>query len=166
MHSLRSLFRNTKKENLGFHTRRRLFLVTGSKGSPLELKKQLASIYPITESIIGTGSAKSIKALNRRTFWRETGILQQHDPRHVDVIVESLGLENGNTVQTRIIDDAIDENPVQWDPDQISKCRSHVARFLFLIQNRANITFAVSELCQKMSDPVQHSFAKLKRLVR
>ena len=43
-----------------------------------------------------------MKALNRRT---ETGILHRHDPRHVDVLFESLGLENGNTVQTPTIDD-------------------------------------------------------------
>ena len=59
-----------------------------------------------------------------------------------------------------------DENPVQLDPELISQYRSHVARCLFLSQDRADMTFAVNELCQKMSDPTQHSFAKLKRLVR
>ena len=42
----------------------------------------------------------------------ETGILHQHDPRHVDVLVESLGLENGNTVKTPSVGDVKDENPV------------------------------------------------------
>ena len=69
-------------------------------------------------------------------------------------------------MQTPIIDDAIDENPVQLDPDRISKYRSHVARCLFLSQDRADITFAVNGLCQKMSDPTRHNFAKVKRLVR
>ena len=55
---------------------------------------------------------------------------------------------------------------MQLDPEQVTKYRSHVARCLFLSQDRADITFAVNELCQKMSDPTQHSFAKLKRLVR
>ena len=69
------------------------FVVTGSKGSLLELKKRLETVYPIKASIIGAGSAKSIKALNWRTCWRETGILYEHDPGHVDVLVESLGRE-------------------------------------------------------------------------
>ena len=48
------------------------FVVTGSNGSLLELMKQLVSVvYPIKASIIGAGSAKSIKALNRRMCWRE-----------------------------------------------------------------------------------------------
>ena len=51
------------------------------------------------------------------------------------------------------------------DPEQIGWYESHVARCLFLSQDRADMTFAVNQLCQKMSDPTQHSFF-LKRLVR
>ena len=91
--SSRSLFHNKKKAWL---THGHDFVVTGSKRSPLELKKQLESVYPIKATVIGAGSAKRIKALNRRTRWGETGILYQHDPRHVDILIESLGLENGN----------------------------------------------------------------------
>ena len=43
--------------------------------------------------------------------------------------------------------------------------RSRVARCLFFSQDRADVTFAVKELCQRMADPSQHSFTKLKRLV-
>ena len=93
-------------------------------------------------------------------------MLYQHDPRHVDVLVESLGLENGNTVQTPIIDDAKDENPVRLVSELISKYRSHVGRCLFLSQDRADIAFAVNELCPRKSDPSQHSFSEWKRLVR
>ena len=45
------------------------------------------------------------------------------------------------------------------------KDRFHVARCLLLSQDRADRTCAVDELCQRMSDPSQHSFSKLKRLV-
>ena len=72
-----------------------------------------------------------------------------HDLRHADVPVVSLGLESANTVQTPIVVDVKDENPVCSDPEQISKCRSHVARCLFLSQDRADTTFAVNELCQR-----------------
>ena len=72
--------------------------------------------------------------MGTRTFY-------QHDPRHVDVLVESLVLGNGNTVQTPIVDDVQDDNPVLLD-------RSHVARCLFFIQDRADMTFAVNGECQ------------------
>ena len=130
-------------------------MVAGSKESLLELKKQLESVCPIKASIIGAGSAKSIKALSRRICWGETGILHQHDPQHTGFLIESLGLENRNTVQTRKVDDVNDENPAQLDPEQISWYGSHVARCLFLSQERGDMTFAVNQLCQKMSDPTQ-----------
>ena len=80
-------------------------MVTGTKESLLEHKKQLDSVYPIKAGIIGAGSTRSIKAPNRRICWGETGIVYQHAPRHVDVLAESLGRESGNTVQTPIVDD-------------------------------------------------------------
>ena len=55
---------------------------------------------------------------------------------------------------------------MRLDPDQASEYRSHVARCLFLSQDRADTTFAVNELCQSMSDPSHQSFTKLKRLVQ
>ena len=116
-------------------------------------------MYPINASIIGAGSTRSMQALNRRICLEETGISYQHDSRHVDILVESLGLENGNTVQTPMIDDVKDENPVWLDSEQISKYRSHVARCFLSSQNRADITFAVNELCQRMSDPSQNNTA-------
>ena len=96
-----------EKENFRFDTRRR-FCGDRNEGSPLELKKQLESLYPIKARTIGAGSTKSIKALNRRRCWAETGILYQYDPRHVDVLVESLELETGNTVQTLVTKDVKD----------------------------------------------------------
>ena len=141
-------------------------MVTGSKSSLWEPKKQMESVYPIKASIIGASSTESINALNRRICWGETMILYQHDPRHLDVLVESLGLENGNTVQTTKIDDVKDENLLWLDSEQISKYKYHVARCLFLSQDRADRTFATNELCQIMSDPSQHSFTAVKWLVR
>ena len=44
--------------------------------------------------------------------------MYQHDPRHVDVFVESLGLEKENALQTPIVDDVKDENPARLDADQ------------------------------------------------
>ena len=71
------------------------------------------------------------------------------------------GFKNGNTVQTPTIDDVKVENPVWSGSEQIRKYRSLVARCLFVSQ--ADRTFAVNELCQRMSDPSQHSFSTLKR---
>ena len=58
------------------------------------------------------------------------------------------------------------EESEPWSQIQHHKCRSQVARCFFLGQDRADITFIVNEMCQRMSSPTQQSLAKLKRLVR
>ena len=77
------------------------------------------------------------------------------------VFVEDLGLEHGNSVQTPA---TLDAEPL--DQVQHGKYRWQVARCLFLSQDRADMTFIVNELSQRMSNPTQQRFAKLKRLVR
>ena len=47
------------------------FVVTGSMESLLALKTQLECENPSKASILGAGSAKSIKARNRRICWRD-----------------------------------------------------------------------------------------------
>ena len=79
--SSRHLLHNKKRKTSGL-THGDDVVVTGTKRSLLELKKQLESVYPIKASIIGAGSTKSIKALNRRVCWGERGMLHQHGPRH------------------------------------------------------------------------------------
>ena len=76
------------------------FVLTGPTKRLTEFENEMKSVYPIKAEIISFGSSKSIKTLNRRLHWGEEGIVYQHDPRHIDVLVKELGLENGNTVQT------------------------------------------------------------------
>ena len=132
----------------------------------MEVERKMTSVYPIKAKVISYGSSKSIKTLNRRLHWGEKGIVYQHDPRHVDVLVKDLGLEHGNSVQTPAAPDAMEEEESELlSQDQHHRYRSLVARCLFLSQDRADITFNVNELCQKMSNPNQQSLAR-KRLAR
>ena len=73
----------------------------------MEFENKMTSVYPIKAKIIGHGSSKSIKTLNRRLHWGQEGIVYQHDPRHVDVLVEDFGLEHGNSVQTPAAPDQV-----------------------------------------------------------
>ena len=143
------------------------FVITGPTKRLMEFNKEMKKVYPTQEKIISFGSPESIKTLNRRLHWGKEGIVNQHDPRHVDVLVKELGLENGNTVQTPAAPMAAEEEESELlDQVQYHRYRSQVARCLFLIQDRADITFIENELCQTMSNPTQLSLAKLKRLTR
>ena len=100
-----------------------------------------------------------MKALNRRLSCRETGVVYQHDPRHVDVLVKGLRVEHGNSVQTPAVHGVTDEGPEPADQMPPSKNRSQVARCFFLSQNRADITFVVNVMT------AHEDISKLKRPV-
>ena len=85
------------------------FVLTGPTEKLIEIERKMTNVYPIKAKIISYGSSKSIKTLNRRLHWGERGIIYQHDPRHVDVLVKDLGLEHGNSVQAPAAPDAIEE---------------------------------------------------------
>ena len=85
------------------------FVLTGPTERLTELENKMMCVYPIKAQIISYGSSESIKTLNRRLHWGRRGIVYQHDPRHVDVLVKDLGLEHGNSVQTPATHDATEE---------------------------------------------------------
>ena len=64
--------------------------------------------------------------------------MYQHDPRHVDVLVKDLGLEQGNYVQTPATHDVIEEEPEPLDQVQQSNSRLQVCK-MFVAQSRSNI---------------------------
>ena len=76
------------------------FVLTGPTKKLMEFERKMTNVYPIKAKVIGCGSPKSIKTMNRRLHWGKRGIVYQHDPRHADVLVKDLGLEHGNSVQT------------------------------------------------------------------
>ena len=129
------------------------FVVAGWTERLTEFKNKVTGVYPIKANIIRFGSSESIKALNRRFHWGQRGIVCQLYPRHVDVLVKDLGLDQGNSVQTSAAHGLTEEEPAPLDQVQHSKYRSQVARCWFLSQDRADRTFIVNELCQRMSNP-------------
>ena len=52
------------------------------------------------------------------------------------------------------------------EPIASQRIQIPVVRCLFLSEDRADVTFAVNELCRRMSDASVHCFTKFKRLVR
>ena len=99
----------------------------------------------------------------RRLHWGEaTNILSARSQTRRRAR-EGLGLEHGNSVQTPATPDVMEEEESEVQHQQY---RSQVVRCLFLSQDRADISFIVNELCQKMSSPNQRSLAQLKRLAR
>ena len=79
--------------------------------------------------------------------------MSQHDPRHVDVLAQEHGLENGNTVQSTALHETMIDETETLDVTRTNRYRSEVARCSFLSEDRGEIMFTVKELRQSMSDP-------------
>ena len=106
--SSKNLFRH-KDDGISGLTHGDDFVLTGPTKRLMEFENKMTSVYPIKAKIIGHGSSKSIKTLDRRLHWGQKGIVYQYDPRYVDVLVKDLGLEHGNSVQTPAAPDAAEE---------------------------------------------------------
>ena len=70
-------------------------------------------VYPIKAKLISYGSTECVKALNRSWHQGKRGIV--HHPRHVDVLVKDLGLEQGNSVQPPAMHDVTEGEPEPLD---------------------------------------------------
>ena len=120
------------------------FVLTGPTKKLVEFWRTMTSVYSIKAKIISYESPKNIKTLNRRSHWGKRGIVCQHDPSHVDVLVKDFGLEHGNSVQTPATPDVMEESEPSSQV-QHQQYRSQVARCLSLSQDMAHITFIMND---------------------
>ena len=91
------------------------------------------------------------------------------DPRHVEIVVQQLKLEEAKPVATPgtkdegITKDGMDK---PLDDEQASQYRALVARCNYLAPDRPDIAYSVKELARKMSNLESGDWMKLKRLGR
>ena len=99
--------------------------------------------------------------------WSSTGIEYEADPRHVEMLLKTLSLENANSLNLPGVSNEFepeDENVV--GAQEAKLYRSLVARLNYLAADRPNIEFSVKELRKKMSAPSASDWGSLKRLGR
>eukprot|EP00973_Karenia_brevis_P075868 10540854-Karenia_brevis.AAC.1 len=142
------------------------FISTG-KGEDLQwMRKRIEKEYEISTEIIGPeiGDKKQAKVLNRTMTYTNNGIEYEPDPRHAEIIVKELGLEQCNTVLTP----GISEEPEKKDDgealksEEAAKYKSVVARANYLAQDRPEIQFATKECAKAMSNPCKRDMNKIK----
>ena len=109
---------------------------------------------------------KLIRILNRLMTWSDIGILYEGDPRHAEIIVQTLGMNIGDKSTVTTPGSKIEEQDtdVPLGPHDAHCYRSLVARANFLALDRADIQFATNELSRFMQAPTQRSWDALMRL--
>ena len=146
-----------------------------STGMPKELermKKSLEHKYTAKTEVLGPeeGQVKQLKILNRVLTWdgcRE--LIYEADPRHVEIIVRQLELEQSKAVGTPGTKEEGTTQLTMEHPlssQQTSNYRALVARCDHLAPDRPDIAFSVKELARQMAAPTNGDWAKLKRLGR
>ena len=146
--------------------------VSSGKSADLEwMESELSKAYEIKTQRIGRG-AKLVaegKVLNRVLRATKSGWEIEADPRHAELVVEQLGLQNEKAVATPGIggqdeDDLPEDIPLTGS--DISCFRGVAARCNYLGPDRPDCNFAIKECCREMSAPTTGSLRRLKRLGR
>ena len=116
------------------------------------------------------GVDREARILNRVVRVTEEGWEYKCDQRHVEIILEQLELQNAKSLTTPGVEDSTtpveegDELPLTGD--LASLFRAITARANYIAQDRADVQYAVKELCRKMATPAAGDLKKLKRLGR
>ena len=143
-----------------------------SMGLPEQLKwmeEQLASKCQIKTQLLGPhdDNLKELNIFNRIIAWSPTnGIIYEADPRHVEIVVEQLGLKEAKPVNTP---GAQGEGTIQEDSEQLlegneaSGYRALAARCNYVSPDRLDISHRVKELARNMSSPTKGNWLQPQR---
>ena len=131
------------------------------------LESELKKKFEIKTTVVSLESrdASEAKILNRIVRVTQKGWELEADPRHAELIIEDLGLQNSKGVVTPGDENLCkSENDAQLEGWQVQKFRSLAARANYLSADRPDIQYRVKELCRDMSAPTSVSWVKLKRV--
>ena len=111
---------------------------------------------------------KEITILNRVVRWTKEGFRYEADPRHLEILVKTMGLCSASGVSTPGAKVKLEERlkEVSLGPVEATSFRACAARANYLAQDRADFSFACKEVCREMSEPKSGSWERLKRTVR
>jgi hypothetical protein len=135
---------------------------------------EFAKVYETKTQIMGGDHdlPKTVKILNRTLIWTKEGILMEADPRHMEEVIKSLGLEAAKAAATPCAASRDEEKNQEAGGDQ--KCvgedattyRAVAARLNYLSLDRPDIRYATTRACSAMSQPTAKDWTALKRIGR
>jgi len=147
------------------------FATAGGEEEVRWLKKKLEERFELKTIIIGSGEGevREGRILNRVIRCTEKGWEYEADQRHAEYLVRAMNLQDAKAVSTAGEEDKPwkqQEEEVELDAAQSTEYRALAARANYLAVDRADIQFAVKELCKSMAKPTVGDKRKLKRLAR
>ena len=143
------------------------FVTTGDQDDLTWLKEEFEKTFEISTTVIGhdEGDEKAAKVLNRIISVVDDGYTYEADARHVEHMINDLGLKDAKSVSSPTGEETGDTEEL-LEYDKFKKYQSICARGNFLAVDRMDIQFATKECCRAMSKPTERDWNKLKRLGR
>ena len=166
-----------------WHKRRGIYNVVHgddflSAGKPQDLKwleSKTKEYLEVKVEMLGpkgeVGCVDHIKFLNRIVSWESSGLRYEPDPRHVEILVNQLGLEGAKSVTSPGVtavwprSECDEENP-KLGGEEASQYRGAAARINFLAQDRVDVQYASKEASRWMSTPRKSDWEAVRRIVR
>ncbi len=98
------------------------------------------------------GQEREMKMLNRIVIMTKDGIEYEADPRHGELVVKMLGLEDVNGVVTP--GEKMEERESEpLGTGETTMYRAICARCNYLAMDRVDLAYAAKECCRRMSAP-------------
>lgn len=148
------------------------FLVLSDKEGQDYMREVLGKKYEYRcDGTIGENSGDHLTILNRIVTYKDGTVTYEADPRHAEMIIRQLNLQNAKGVATpsekkKLSDVLAAVGLPPLSPEHTTLYRSLVMRAQFLAQDRADIAESVKSLTRKMKSPNEADLKDLKRLGR
>ncbi len=144
------------------------YVSVGSRSEIKWFESELSKKFDIKTSVIGSTpeDQKEVKILNRIVRFTGEGVEYEADPRHVEILIQDMGLQEANPVSSPGTENEEKKEGRGQKNGGPTQFRALAARANYLAQDRPDIQFATKEVCRAMSDPSDHDWDKMKRIVR
>ena len=112
------------------------------------------------------GTVQEIRHLNRIICWTREGITWESDPRHVDLVIQAMGVTQ--KVSTPLVKEKLDdiEDDEMLSAADMKEYQSLTMRLGYVSQDRPDLQRTVRELAKGMCRPTQRHRTILKRVAR
>ena len=116
---------------------------------------------------------KEATLLGRTIKWESWGVTCEADPKHREMVMEALGLQEDSkslAAPGNKDDDKTEkqhqEEAEDIDPKEATKFRAIAARLNYMAADMPDVQFACKEACREMAAPTEQSWRKVKRIGR
>ena len=140
------------------------------------MKSKLEAKYQIKTKVLGPDERdyKQVRVLNRVISWENGGITYEADPRHAELVIKQMKVEEANPVTSpgckpssgHAAQGGSTDDEVALEAEERTAYRALAARCNFLAIDRPDIQFAAKEISRHMSNPRRSDWNAVKRIAR